>query len=97
MNARFHTEALVTDSKNVVRDSEELLAVVSDATGEKAEALRAKLSEKLEAARIACRKLEEKTKENIESADRVIREHPYQSIGVALALGVVIGTMAARK
>jgi ElaB/YqjD/DUF883 family membrane-anchored ribosome-binding protein len=97
MNARCNTDALVTDLKNVVRDSEELLAVVSDATGEKAEALRAKLNEKLEAARIACRKLEEKTKENVESADKVIREHPYQSIGVALALGVVIGAVVGRK
>jgi len=97
MTARFNTEALVTDLKNVVRDSEELLAAVSDATGEKAEALREKLGEKLEAARVACRKLEDKTKEGIDSADRLIRDHPYQSIGVALAVGVVIGAVVARK
>jgi ElaB/YqjD/DUF883 family membrane-anchored ribosome-binding protein len=27
----------------------------------------------------------------------VIRDHPYQSIGVALAVGVVIGALVARK
>jgi ElaB/YqjD/DUF883 family membrane-anchored ribosome-binding protein len=97
MNARVNTEALVTDLKNVVRDSEELLAAVSDATSEKAEELRERLSEKLEAARVACRKLEGRTKESLEAADTVIREHPYQSMGVALALGVVIGVVAARK
>ena len=97
MTARFDTETLVTDLKAVVRDSEELLAAVSDATGEKAEELREKLSEKLEAARIACCKLEGKTKEHLETADKVIRDHPYQSIGVALTLGVVIGAVVAGR
>jgi ElaB/YqjD/DUF883 family membrane-anchored ribosome-binding protein len=97
MNARFNTEALVTDLKNVVRDSEELLAAVSDATGERAEELREKLNEKLAHARVACRKLEGRTRESLEEADKVIRDHPYQSIGVALAVGVVIGALVARK
>jgi len=97
MTSRINTDVLVTDLKNVVRDSEQLLAAVTDATGEKAEALREKLGEKLEAARVACRKLEDKTKEGIDSADRLIRDHPYQSMGAALAVGLVIGAVIARK
>jgi ElaB/YqjD/DUF883 family membrane-anchored ribosome-binding protein len=97
MTARFNTENLVTDLKAVVRDSEELLAAVSDATGQKAEELREKLSEKLEAARIACCKLEGKTQEHLETADKVIREHPYQSMGVALVIGVAIGAVVASR
>jgi ElaB/YqjD/DUF883 family membrane-anchored ribosome-binding protein len=97
MNTRFDTDVLVADLKNVVRDSEQLLAAVSDATGEKAEALRERLDETLEKARQTCCKLEDKTKEGIRAADGVIRDHPYQSIGVALAAGVVIGALIARK
>ena len=97
MNARFNTDVLVEDLKNVVRDSEQLLAAVSDATGEKAEALRERLSESLATAKETCCKLEQKTKEGVRAADAMVREHPYQSIGVALAAGVVIGALLARK
>ena len=62
MNTRFNTDVLVEDLKNVVRDSEQLLAAVSDATGEKAEALRERLSESLATAKETCCKLEQKTK-----------------------------------
>ena len=97
MNARFNTDLLVEDLKSVVRDSEQLLAAVSDATGEKAEALRERLNQTLEAARQTCCKLENRTKEGVRAADAVIREHPYQSIGMALAAGVVIGLLLDRK
>ena len=97
MNTRINTDVLVADLKNVVRDSEQLLAAVSDATGEKAEAVRERLNETLAQARETCCKLENKTKEGVRAADQVIRDHPYESIGVALAAGVVIGALIARK
>ena len=97
MNSRFNTDALVSDLKNVVRDSEELLQAVAGATGEKADELRQRLGETIEAARQTCRKLEGKTKETLDATDTVIRDHPYQSLGVALAVGVVLGVVIARK
>lgn len=93
MNNRINTDALVTDLQAVVRDSEELLEAVAGATGEKAEQLRDRLTETLEKARQTCLKLEGKTKETVKAADEVIREHPYQSIGVALAAGVIVGVL----
>jgi ElaB/YqjD/DUF883 family membrane-anchored ribosome-binding protein len=97
MNNRINTDTLVTDLKSVVRDSEELLQAVAGATGEKAESLRRRLAETMETARQTCSKLEAKTRESLETTDKVIREHPYQSMGVALAVGVVIGALVARK
>jgi ElaB/YqjD/DUF883 family membrane-anchored ribosome-binding protein len=97
MNNRINTDALVSDLKGVVRDSEQLLAAVAETSGEKAAALRTRLSETLETARETCHKLEAKTQQSLEAADHVIRGHPYQSIGIALALGVVIGAVVARK
>jgi ElaB/YqjD/DUF883 family membrane-anchored ribosome-binding protein len=97
MTTRFDTDALVTDLQNVVRDSEQLLEAVSGATGEKAEALREKLAETLEAARSTCRDLEKRTKESLKVADVAIREHPYQSIAIALAAGIAVGAILAKK
>jgi len=31
------------------------------------------------------------------AADRVIRDHPYQTIGIAFGLGLLIGVLARRK
>lgn len=58
MGAPFKTDVLVQDLKNVVRDSEQLLAAVSDATREKAEALRERLSERLASVKQTCCKLQ---------------------------------------
>jgi ElaB/YqjD/DUF883 family membrane-anchored ribosome-binding protein len=40
---------------------------------------------------------EEKAVERAKAADRVIRDHPYQTIGVAFGLGLLIGVLAARR
>jgi ElaB/YqjD/DUF883 family membrane-anchored ribosome-binding protein len=40
---------------------------------------------------------EEKAVERAKAADRVIRDHPYQTIGIAFGLGLLIGVLARRK
>jgi ElaB/YqjD/DUF883 family membrane-anchored ribosome-binding protein len=40
---------------------------------------------------------EEKAVERAKAADKVIREHPYQTIGLAFGLGLLIGILARRK
>jgi len=41
--------------------------------------------------------LEEKTKEAAKATDRTIREHPYESIGIAFGVGLLIGVLVARR
>ena len=91
------TEKLVTDLKRVVRDSEELLQASAGAVGDKAHAMRKRLSETLEAAKAMCRQLEEKAREGAKATDKVIREHPYESIGVAFGIGLLVGVLVTRK
>ena len=91
------TEKLVTDLKRVVHDSEVFLQDSAGAVGEKAHALRERLAETLESAKVACRRLEEKAIEGAKATDKVIREHPYQSIGVAFGSGLLIGVLVTRK
>ncbi len=40
---------------------------------------------------------EEKAVERAKAADRVIRDHPYETIGLAFGLGLLIGILARRR
>ena len=39
---------------------------------------------------------EQKARERARAADKVVRDHPYQTIGVVLGVGVLIGALARR-
>lgn len=93
----LNTEKLSSDLKRVVRDSEELLQATAGAVGDKAKEVRERLSETLERAKRTCGQLEEKAIESVKAADRVVRKHPYESIGVALGIGLLIGVLVGRK
>jgi ElaB/YqjD/DUF883 family membrane-anchored ribosome-binding protein len=98
MNATpLNTDELVSDLKRVVRGSEELLSSTKDAVGEKTRELRERLADGLKAAKDTCRRLEEKAIDRAKVADKTIREHPYQSLGVAFGVGLLIGVLVTRK
>ena len=92
-----HTEKLITDLKHVVRDSEELLQDSAGAVGKKAHELRQRLSHTLESAKETCKRLQDKTRETAQAGDKVIRDHPYQSIGLAFGIGVLIGLLTRKS
>ena len=91
------TDRLVTDLKRIVRDSEELLHTTKDAVGDKAQEVRERLTDALDATKRTCRDLEDKAIEGAKAADKTIRDHPYQSIGVAFGVGLLIGVLVTKK
>lgn len=91
------TDKLVTDLKRVVHDSQDLLQESADAAGDRARAMRERLGETIEAAKETYRKLEAKAAAGAKATDKVIRENPYQSIGVAFGIGLLIGVLVTRK
>lgn len=40
---------------------------------------------------------EQKAVESAKAADRVVRDHPYQTLGLAFGLGILIGILARRR
>ena len=90
-------QKLVTDFKVVVRDAEALIKATASELGEKTKEARARLVEALNAAKVTCHKLEEKAIAGAKATDRIIREHPYQSLGLAFGLGLLIGVLVNRK
>jgi len=91
------SENLVADLNRVVADSEGLLHDSAEVVGEKAHELRDRLARTLDSAKVACCRLEKKAKEGTKATDKVIRDHPYQSIGIALGIGVLVGALSMRK
>ena len=47
--------------------------------------------------KVMIQRAEEKAVERAKAADRLVRDHPYQTIGLAFGLGVLIGVLARRK
>lgn len=88
---------LVQDFKVVMHDAESLLKASAGELGEKAKDARARLAASLESAKGSFGKLEEKALAGAKATDKVIREHPYQTIGVAFGVGLLIGVLVTRK
>ena len=90
-------ERLAGDLKAVVRDAEELMKATAGQAGEKLAEVRTRLAAALESAKATCQRLEEKTIAAAKATDRTIREHPYESIGIAFGVGLLVGVLVARK
>ncbi|HWF17654.1 MAG TPA: DUF883 family protein [Verrucomicrobiae bacterium] len=91
------TEQLLQDLKEVVEDGEELLRAGANELSEKQSAARAKLSAALANARETGRKIQERTVAGARATDRVIRDNPYQTLGIAFGAGVLIAILLNRK
>jgi ElaB/YqjD/DUF883 family membrane-anchored ribosome-binding protein len=94
-------EKLAQDLRTLVRDAEEMLKATAGDVGEKmgehAKAARSRLAAALESAKATCHQWEEKAVAGAKAADRAIRTHPYESIGIAFGVGLLIGVLVARK
>ena len=91
------TEKLLQDLKEVVRDGEELLRAGAEDLGERGAVAKEKLAAALEVAKETQRRLQERAVAGAKAADTFIRTKPYQSIGIAFGLGMLIGLLAARR
>jgi ElaB/YqjD/DUF883 family membrane-anchored ribosome-binding protein len=59
--------------------------------------LRSKLEAVTERAKEVCKNLQEQTVATAKATDKAVRDHPYQSIGIAFGVGLLIGVLAARS
>ena len=103
MNAQpeVTTDQLVADLKTVMEDAEALLKATSTLTGEKIQEVRARAEESLRQARVRLTEVEEeamrRAREVAEAADEYVRENPWQSVGIAAGVGLVLGLLLARR
>ena len=91
------TEKLLSDLKAVVRDGEELLKAGAQELGERGIEARERLANALELAKDTARKLQDQARVGAQATDQLIRENPYQSIGIAFGVGMLFGILVNRR
>lgn len=101
MTEHVTTDKLLHDLQVVVRDAEALLKATAGQAGEKLQDARAKAEESLSQAKSRIDSLEqaalESGKEMVDTAEGYIRQNPWQSLGVAAGIGLVLGVLLSRK
>lgn len=100
-HSQLARERLLTDLRTLSHDAEDLLKATASDVSDKAKEARSRLTEALERTKATCKEMEERTIANakaaVKQADTVIRHHPYESIGVAFGIGMLIGVLITRK
>jgi len=95
------TEQLVDDLKVVMRDAEALIRATSAQTGEKIQEVRARAEESLRQAKDRLIEVEEealrRAREVAEATEEYVRDNPWQSLGIAAGVGLVLGILIARR
>ena len=94
-------DRLVSDLKTLVADAEELLRATASQAGDKIAVARQKIEQSLvegkKALADAEKNLVQKSKEAADVADDYVRENPWNAIGIAAGIGLVIGLLIRGK
>jgi ElaB/YqjD/DUF883 family membrane-anchored ribosome-binding protein len=83
--------------QNLKEDAQALLAATADVAGERVADARNRVAAALEKGKETWHHLQESAVERAKAADECIREHPYQTIGVAFGLGTLVGFLLSRR
>lgn len=94
-------ERLVADFKKVIRDAEALLMATADQTGEVIEEVRARAQDTLRDARMKIDDIEgdlfHRTRAAAQATADLVHERPWQAVGVAAAVGFLLGMLSGRR
>jgi ElaB/YqjD/DUF883 family membrane-anchored ribosome-binding protein len=91
------TEKLVHELEGVVRETEGLLQAGAQELTEHGLKAQERLIAALEAAKETRHKIEGQVRASVKAADHLLREHPYQALGIAFGIGLFIGILMRRK
>lgn len=101
--ARFERsrDALVKDFSDVLVEAETLLKQAAKESGEKATDLRSQVETKLRSAKLKLQELQDDAIDQAKVAARVtddyVHDNPWQAIGIAAAVGLLVGLVIGRR
>lgn len=99
--SRNDQEALMTDLQDVLADTEAMLKDVTAEGGEMAAALRERITANLKNVKAKLIETEQlvadKAKVAAKATDDYVHDNPWQSIGVAGAVGFLVGLLVSRR
>jgi ElaB/YqjD/DUF883 family membrane-anchored ribosome-binding protein len=97
----YARERLMADLGTLAHDAEALLSATAGDVSEKAQEARGRLAAALEKAKGTYAEMQAKgiasAKAAAKKADATIRAHPYESIGIAFGVGVLLGALLRRR
>lgn len=104
-NAQTMKKKLLADFNAVMSEADQLLQLVTEEGGDKANAFRGKVERNLNSAKQKLLDLEdavmEKTRATAHATDEYVHENPWQTVavaaGVSAAIGAVIGMLLSRR
>ena len=92
---------LVEDFGSMLTEAEVLLKRSGNESGDTARALRSEVEAKLLAAKLRLQELEGKAIDNVKAAtkatDEYVHDKPWQAIGIAAAVGLMVGLLMNRR
>jgi ElaB/YqjD/DUF883 family membrane-anchored ribosome-binding protein len=92
-------ERLVSDVRSVLTDTEEIVQAATSESKEKVASLRPRVDASLQRARTRLREIESaveaRARESARQVDLYAHEHPWQTAGVAAAIGAAVGAVVA--
>jgi len=98
---RVTKEHLMADINVVLADAEELLKQAAQASSEQAVELRRRAETAIASAKVKLvdieHRLVDSTKHAARATDHWVHEHPWKAVGVAAAVGVLIGLLINRR
>ena len=94
-------DKLVSDLKVVMADAEELLRITASQAGEKASAARERIQASLSVAKAKLsdteRAMVDQTKVVAKATDEYVHQNPWAAVGIAAAVGLVLGVLISRR
>ncbi len=94
-------DRLVQNFRSVVADAEELLKATANQAGEKVSAARERIQDSLHTAKVKLAEAEDivvqRSKQAARATDDFVRENPWQAVGAAAGIGLVIGLLIGRR
>ncbi len=101
MAERVSASELIDNLAAVVRDAEGLLRATASQTGERVEEIRARAEESVRQAKQRLASIEEEAlahaRELAGEADQYVRGNPWQAVGIAAGIGLVVGLLMSRR
>ena len=101
MVERVSVDQLIDDLTTVIRDAENLLRATAAQTGDRVEEIRAKAEESVRPAKARLDGIEEVALKHARvlagEADEFVRGNPWQAIGIAAGVGLVLGLLMTRR
>ncbi len=101
MARKTPSEKLLRDLQTVVDDAEALLQATAAQTGERVDGIRARAQASLKQAKTRLLEAEDEALEQVRAAaataDEYVHENPWQAVGVAAGVGLLLGLLLSRR